>query len=111
MAGLQSLFTTTVSMLNTSVETASTMVECASNGAQALANASNEWVKLQTAKHEALKTVRISEVAREIISNQIKESKKVEAFLQKNKDFHFNDNLTLRDGFDSLVNVLEKATK
>lgn len=111
MAGLQSLFTTTVSMLNTSVETAATLVECASNGSQALANASNEWVKLQAAKHEALRTVRVSEVAREIISNQIKERKKVDSFLTKNKDFTFSGNQSLQDGFESLINALEKSIK
>lgn len=108
MAGLQSLFTTTISMLNTSVETASTMVECASNGAQALANASNEWVKLQTAKHEALRTVRISETAREIAQAQIKEQDKNARFIKK---YDPNGSIDLANQVEALIKALEKATK
>lgn len=77
MAGLRSLFATSVAMLNTSVETLSTVVDCVSNGSQALANASDEYIKLQVAKHEALRTVRISETAREIAQAQIKEQDKM----------------------------------
>ena len=34
--------------------------------AEALVNAGDEYIKLQVAKHEALRTVRISEIARDI---------------------------------------------
>nr|DAN81180.1 MAG TPA: hypothetical protein [Caudoviricetes sp.] len=108
MAGLRSLFATSVSMLNTSVETLSTVVDCVFNGSQALANASDEYIKLQVAKHEALRTVRISETAREIAQAQIKEQDRNACFIKK---YDPNGTIDLANQMEALVKALEKATK
>ena len=108
MAGLRSLFATSVSMLNTSVETLSTVVDCVSNGSQALVNAGDEYIKLQVAKHEALRTVRISEIARDIAQAQIKDQDKNTRFIKK---FDPNGTIDLANQMQALVKALEKATK
>lgn len=124
MAGLRTFFSTFMNTANTSAEAVNTTVETLAVGIQSTSEIANEWIKIQNARRVALKDVRISEAAREIITEQVKESKKVKTFLDKykddlgykttTKDDKGNDvtvEVTARDVFLDLVNSLEKATK
>lgn len=124
MAGLRTFFSTFMNTANTSAEAVNTTVETLAVGIQSTSEIANEWIKIQNARRVALKDVRISEAAREIITEQVKESKKVKTFLDKykddlgykttTKDDKGNDvtvEVTARDVLLDLVNSLEKATK
>lgn len=124
MAGLRTFFSTFMSTANTSAEAVNTTVETLAVAVQSTSEIANEWIKIQNARRIALKDVRISEAAREIITEQVKESKKVKAFLDKykedlgyetvTKDDKGNEvkvTVTSREVFLDLVNSLEKATK
>ena len=124
MAGLRTFFSTFMNAANTSAEAVNTTVETLAVAVQSTSEIANEWIKIQNARRVALKDVRISEAAREIITEQVKESKKVKAFLDKykedlgyetvTKDDKGNEvkvTVTSREVFLDLVNSLEKATK
>lgn len=124
MAGLRTFFSTFMNTANTSAEAVNTTVETLAVAVQSTSEIANEWIKIQNARRVALKDVRISEAAREIITEQVKESKKVKAFLDKykedlgyetvTKDDKGNEvkvTVTSREVFLDLVNSLEKATK
>lgn len=124
MAGLRTFFSTFMNTANTSAEAVNTTVETLAVAVQSTSKIANEWIKIQNARRVALKDVRISEAAREIITEQVKESKKVKAFLDKykedlgyetvTKDDKGNEvkvTVTSREVFLDLVNSLEKATK
>ncbi len=124
MAGLRTFFSTFMNTANTSAEAVNTTVETLAVAVQSTSEIANEWIKIQNARRIALKDVRISEAAREIITEQVKESKKVKAFLDKykedlgyetvTKDDKENEvkvTVTSREVFLDLVNSLEKATK
>lgn len=124
MAGLRTFFSTFMNTANTSAEAVNTTVETLAVAVQSTSEIANEWIKIQNARRIALKDVRISEAAREIITDQVKESKKVKAFLDKykedlgyetvTKDDKGNEvkvTVTSREVFLDLVNSLEKATK
>lgn len=124
MAGLRTFFSTFMNTANTSAEAVNTTVETLAVAVQSTSEIANEWIKIQNARRIALKDVRISEAAREIITEQVKESKKVKAFLDKykedlgyetvTKDDKGNEvkvTVTSREVFLDLVNSLEKATK
>lgn len=124
MAGLRTFFSTFMNTANTSAEAVNTTVETFAVAVQSTSEIANEWIKIQNARRVALKDVRISEAAREIITEQVKESKKVKTFLDKykedlgykttTKDDKGNEvtvEVTARDVFLDLVNSLEKATK
>lgn len=124
MAGLRTFFSTFMNTANTSAEAVNTTVETFAVAVQSTSEIANEWIKIQNARRIALKDVRISEAAREIITEQVKESKKVKAFLDKykedlgyetvTKDDKGNEvkvTVTSREVFLDLVNSLEKATK
>lgn len=124
MAGLRTFFSTFMNTANTSAEAVNTTVETFAVAVQSTSEIANEWIKIQNARRVALKDVRISEAAREIITEQVKESKKVKTFLDKykedlgyetiTKDDKGNEvkvTVTSRDVFLDLVKSLEKATK
>lgn len=124
MTGLRTFFSTFMNTANTSAEAVNTTVETFAVAVQSTSEIANEWIKIQNARRVALKDVRISEAAREIITEQVKESKKVKTFLDKykedleyetiTKDDKGNEvkvTVTSRDVFLDLVKSLEKATK